>query len=317
MFRFEKLSLKQISVISKIINEITYLKTKFIEQKFLRDAVNFEDTIFFLEEINLIKTQNNELIIEKEYRDFLTEYKKSNYKDDIIKKFLINKLLITFNTYSEYLDEFLGNFDESKIFKAKKSQRIKYSGIRNFLMELGFIELDIIKGYYRISKEYNNLLKDRNYKRKTSFTEYKKILKEKERISFLAELEIIEYEKSRLKNLDFLVERIEHTSQNDVSAGYDIKSFEDYLDEYNKPIKIFIEVKAVSIIDYKFYWTRNEIEKAKYCHKSYYLYLLPVKGNKKFYIEDLKRIPDPCNEVFMNHKKWECSEELFSFSMIK
>ena len=317
MFRFEKLSLKQISVISKIINEITYFKIKFIEQKFLRDATNFEETIFFLEEMNLIKTKDNEIIIEKEYRDFFSEYKNSNYRGDIIKKFLINKLLTTDNTYSEYLDEFLGNFDESKIFKAKKSQKIKYSGIRNFLMELGFIKLDIIKGYYKISKEYNNLLIDRNYKRKTSFNKYKKILKEKERISFLAELEIIDYEKNKLKNLDFLVERVEHTSQYDVSAGYDIKSFEDYLDDCNKPITIFIEVKAVSIIDYKFYWTRNEIEKAKYYHKSYYLYLLPVKGNKKFYIENLKKISDPLNKVFMNHKKWECSEELFSFSMIK
>ena len=59
-------------------------------------------------------------------------------------------------------------------------------------------------------------------------------------------------------------------------AGYDIKSFDLQAAQNGDKISIFIEVKAVSQLNYKFYWTRNEIEKASLYSKNYYLYLFPI-----------------------------------------
>ena len=94
-----------------------------------------------------------------------------------------------------------------------------------------------------------------------SFEEFRQIEKEKTDIGYRAELKIIEYEKDRLSEFPDLVLQIEHVAQKDVMAGYDILSFDHY--DKDIPNPRFIEVKAVSPWDYRFYWTRNEIEKSK------------------------------------------------------
>ena len=76
-----------------------------------------------------------------------------------------------------------------------------------------------------------------------------------------------------MSQLPDLVKKIEHTALRDVSAGYDIKSFDGKLGEDENPIQRYIEVKAVSSQDYGFNWTRNEIEKSEYYNQDYYLYL--------------------------------------------
>jgi hypothetical protein len=142
-----------------------------------------------------------------------------------------------------------------------------------------------------------------------------KIRQAKEDIGKAAELKIIEYEKRRLSQYPHLAKKIEHIAEYDVKAGYDIKSYE-IAHEDNKYIPKYIEVKAVSIIDYEFYWSRNEIEKSEVCRQSYYLYLLPVKGKNEFYLEHLKIIKDPYLNVFNNSREWAKTVESLSFAMI-
>ena len=103
----------------------------------------------------------------------------------------------------------------------------------------------------------------------------------------------------------------------DVGAGYDIKSFKNVFDKNNKPISIFIEVKVVPIWNYEFYWTKNEIEKAKKYKNKYFLYLLPVKNRNEFDIDNLRIIKNPFNNVYKNNREWLGLEELMSFSLIK
>jgi hypothetical protein len=100
-----------------------------------------------------------------------------------------------------------------------------------------------------------------------------------------------------------------------VNAGYDIKSFEISSQETNY-IPRYIEVKAVSIIDYQFYWSRNEFEKSEILRQNYYLYLLPVKDKNNFDIENLKIINDPYKNILNNKDRWIKTVESLGFSLV-
>jgi hypothetical protein len=71
-------------------------------------------------------------------------------------------------------------------------------------------------------------------------------------------------------------------------------------------------VKAVSPIDFKFYWSRNEIETARVYGPNYFLYLVPVfKGG--FDLQKLKIIQNPFKRVYSAKKSWLRQEEVIAF----
>jgi len=80
--------------------------------------------------------------------------------------------------------------------------------------------------------------------------------------------------------------------------------------------ELIIEVKAVSVEDYKFFWSRNEIEVAKIFGEKYFLYLLPVISKNTFEMEKLKIIRNPFKNVYTNQLEWQKEEESVSFSII-
>ena len=82
-----------------------------------------------------------------------------------------------------------------------------------------------------------------------------------EELGLKAELAILSIEKERLSHFPHIVGKIDHVAIRDVSAGYDILSYETPVQNEN-PIPRYIEVKAVSQWDVEFYWSVNEIEVA-------------------------------------------------------
>lgn len=320
MFDFEKISLKKIIVFNEILIDANFLKESYVKQKYTRNAINYEETVLVFKKLNLVKSKNNEILISKKYKSFLKKYKDSKFKVKILTKFFIDSFLFNRNFFSKYIDEFLGNFnfkDNYFRFKVKTDQKIKYSGIRNFLKELGFIIINTDGNEYIISKKYSVIYKKHKEDNKLKLSDLKKMLEEKEKLGYDAELRIIQYEKERLSIFPLLIDKIEHISLSDVSAGYDIRSFEDKLDKNNDPIVINIEVKAVPFWEYEFKWTKNEINSAKFYKDKYCLYLLPVKVYKDFDIKNLKIIRDPYKNVYKNKKAWLSTEEVLSFSFIR
>ena len=69
-------------------------------------------------------------------------------------------------------------------------------------------------------------------------------------------------------------------------AGYDILSYNENQE------KIYIEVKAVSSTNFKFYLSSNEFNKANLMNKNYFLYLLPrdLSNLSKFDYEGILKI---------------------------
>ncbi|MHA1381371.1 MAG: protein NO VEIN domain-containing protein [Candidatus Helarchaeota archaeon] len=316
MLNFDDINVKQLITISKILSETKINQKNYIERKFIEDSKNFISTNKFLKSLNLIYI-NSEILVKNNYRIFLDEYKKKNFNTEFLQKFFLERLLIHKNHFLDHLEDFLIKFSFNGIyysFDSSRKNKIKFSGVRNLLIGLGLIKLDYEKNIYIIEDKFVNIYKRFVKNKKISPEKLKKSILEKEKIGNKAELEILNYEKRKLANLPFLQKKIEHISKNDVKAGYDIKSFENNLDKNNNPIPIYIEVKAVPIWNYEFYWSRNEIEKAEKLNDKYYLYLLPAKGNN-FIINELKKIKNPYKNIYKNKKNWIRTQELMCFSL--
>ncbi|MFZ5907291.1 MAG: DUF3883 domain-containing protein [Nitrospirota bacterium] len=315
MIDFDKLSLNQIIVFSEIMRDSALLEKEFIESRYKKSARNIDITIDFLRAINLITIRDDKIIPRKSYVSFLKKWQKGH---GLIQHYIIKHFMGSQNLFYDYLMDFFALFrmvDDTYEFMPTPSQRLQYSGVRNFLIDLEVLYVEPDKKKYVIAKDYFDVCKQFNRLNVLSLDELLKNLRNKELVGNLAEKEIFKYERERLKRLPFLAKNIEHISLQDAAAGYDIKSYEDVFDTHGNPILRYIEVKAVLSWKYKFYWTRNEIEKAKIYRQKYYLYLLPVIGKGKFDTSSLKIIRDPYLDTYKNKKKWNRRIELFTFSL--
>ncbi len=312
---FEKISVQHILVFSDIVNKSSLLQKEFIEKTYLRNATHFDETVKFLQELGLIETKENQIVLKPKYEEFLIDLKEVQRPKEKVKKFIIDCFISRKTSFPEYLNEFFSQFhfkNKQYEFTPSASQRLKYSGLRNFLIDLEFIYLDSTETKYIIAEACSPTFAAFKQSNQVSPEEFLRVQQKKDEIGKAAEIQILGYEKQRLCEYPHLVEKIEHTAMYDVRAGYDIKSYEE-LAENGKPTPRYIEVKAVSFIDYRFYWSRNEIEKAGFYRQSYYLYLLPVKDRNAFDMKGLRIINDPYVNVMKNEHEWAQTYESLAF----
>ena len=317
---FEKISVQHILVFSEIVNESSLLQKEFIEKTYLRNATHFDETVKFLQELGLIETKENKVALKPKYEEFLIGLKEDPRPEEKVKKFIIDYFVSRKASFSEYLNEFFSQFhfkNKQYEFAPSAFQRLKYSGLRNFLIDLEFMYLDSTETKYIIAETYSPTFAAFKQSNQVSPEEFLRLQQRKDEIGKAAEIQIIKYEKERLSKYPDLVKKIEHTALRDVSAGYDIKSFDGKLGEDGNPIQRYIEVKAVSSQDYGFYWTRNEIEKSEYYNQDYYLYLLPVVGKNAFDLKALKIIKDPYSNIYKQGSEWARTCEVLAFSLTR
>jgi hypothetical protein len=316
MLNFEKMSVHQVLVFSEVVIESSLLQREFVENKYLRSASNFTETFEFLQELSLVESKDGGIVLNAAYQEFLKDLSEARDRGEVARNFLIDHFVRSINCFSEYVDGFLSQFHLANgryEFAPSVSERLKYSGLRNFLIDLEFLYLSETK--YIIAENYSLAYAELREHYQLSPDEFLKMQDEKKEIGKTAEREVLEFEKERLSEFPELVKRIEYTALEDVSAGYDIKSYEAKLNKNGSAVARFIEVKAVCARDYRFNWTRNEIEKSKLYRQNYYLYLLPVIGNKKFDLKSLRVIRDPYPNIYEGRDEWTCTCEVLTFSL--
>ena len=299
---FEQLTKRQIKTFFDIHSSIKDKDSSFIEKKYLENERHFDSTLSFFQGIRLFKKQKNKIILKNKLVAGLTTEEK-------LDSFLIEKILEDSSAFSKDVYNYIQNFkskNDSLIYKPSQKKNLAESGLRNFLIDIDLVFYQRSNKHYVINEKYLHLISTKIATKSRSPKALKIILKKQEEIGNLAELEIIEFEKNRLKNFPQLTSKIEHVATNNVNAGYDIKSWE----ENNK--ERYIEVKAVSLADFKFYWSRNEIDKSQHFKNQYYLYLLPVINNKLFDKESLKIIKNPFNKIFKKPSDWIKQIEQYS-----
>lgn len=186
---------------------------------------------------------------------------------------------------------------------------LKYAGLKNLLFSLNFFlphamspNLIIVNPSYQeffnscvISWLKSNALQKISY---TTFTidQLKELNKSKELCGYEAELYVEKYEKQRLSNHP-LVNKIKIISNIDVTAGYDIVSFNSHTSDI---IDRFIEVKSF-VHSLSFYWSRNELETARLKAENYFLYLVDRMKMKEQSYKPLI-IENPFTNIFLSEK---------------
>jgi len=313
MSDFGKISLKQILVLIEILNNSSLFNADVIEESFSRRSNGYNDIVSLFESIGLIKINNNKIHLTAQYNPLKECHSSQN---ELVCATVVKCLLKHRMSHLKNFYEFISHFIKVEgvyEFVPSAFHRIHYSNARNFLIDLGMLRLSNDSRKYMISDNYSSEIDEYFEKQKLSIKNFNRMLSQQQEIGDMAEFQIIEYEKQRLAQYPNLVERIKHTSQCDVGAGYDIQSFDVNNDQY---VPRYIEVKAVSLTNYQFIFSRNEMEKSELYRDRYYLYLLPVKNDTEFHIEKLMIINNPYSNILDNEECWQKLVETISFSLL-
>ena len=312
MKAFENLKYHQLKVFLEGANTSKEKHVDVIQRRHRGSSDNFEGACNFLKALKIIEIKNEKITINKR---FLLHFRGS-LGDQILKGMLLEELLATTGEIGKNVREYLGKYEsteDSFEYKPTNAARVKESHIRNFLIDLELIQYNRTTGTYLIRDEHFDAFKVHLKQKKLTPRELAVILKRQEELGKAAELEVLEYEKRRLAGNYELIKNIEHIAQKNISAGYDILSWEK--EKRNaKAVKRYIEVKATSKVSLDFYWSRNEVEKATELRDQYHLYLLPVIGKMEFDIGRLEIIPNPILNVFENAAAWNKQIETYLFS---
>ncbi len=192
---------------------------------------------------------------------------------------------------------------------------LRYTNFKRLLIDFGFLQPhpdhEISKLFIdaKFKKLFDTYLLPDIKKRKTGLDELRKILEQKQEYGEQAEIFVVDFEKRRLSGSP-KAESVEKISDYDVSAGYDIVSYDGPASsEYDR----FIEVKSFTE-DPSFYWSRNEMDVAKVKRDRYFLYLVDRdKMNEDGFVPII--IQNPYTEVIKNETKWHMRPEKYFVSL--
>ena len=108
---------------------------------------------------------------------------------------------------------------------------------------------------------------------------FRAIQKTREQIGLAGENWVVDYEKGSLKNSGYvdLADKVERISQTNISAGFDVLSFEFSGNEK------FIEVKTTALSKLEFFLSSNELDIAREYKQRYWIYFLSeIYGSPQF-----------------------------------
>jgi hypothetical protein len=262
--------------------------------------------------LKLVEFNGKSISLTQKGDDFLRELKKDTNPKWSLATILLGRIEES-EEFNDFLDFFKIRYDSAirKYFFRINSCPLKYSSIRNLLLDLDFFKLDSdYPNSIIIDEKSINYFKSEIIKlqKKKSLVEFKK----EQEILILygeeAEKFVIDYEKKRL-DLHKLRDEIKRVSLIDVGAGFDILSFEN---EDSQTPDRFIEVKSYVDKPY-FYWSRNEIYIAEEKGDSYYIYLINRNMVKNQNYTPLI-IRNPYKNIFLNETLWkkECINWYFT-----
>ena len=309
---FENLKYQHLKTLLDVANGSKQKSIEIIRRRHQSLSDNFKGASAFLKELHVLSEKKDTVDVSKTFQISTN----GRLGDETLKGLLLKELFTTKSGIAQYVLEYLEKYDVVRgtfEYKPTTTSRVKESHLRNLLMDFELVEYNKTTGTYKIKEIHFDAFEVFLSQKKLNPKELAVILKRKEDLGKAAELEILKYEQERLASYPELLERIEYISVNDVKAGYDILSWEKESKKGNV-VPRYIEVKAVSKYSYSFFWSRNEMEKAKKYADLYHLYLLPVVGKKKFNTGRLEIISNPIINVFDKTEKWNRQVETYLFS---
>ena len=292
---FEGLEWRNVMAMLSVLRECEYTRKEHIKKRYTERASRFEETLDFMTCLRGVQEQGGRIRASEALRvDDGTE----------ARSWLVQRLFSCRNRYRTQILRYVREFaiaDGEPTLRPSSGLRHHQSHVRNFLMEMGIVHHDSQRDCYLITPEHVGvyvLAQDSDKKRPPGAIAAGS--RARESLGLAAEKAIVSYEKQRVGRA--FAERVDHVALRNAAAGYDIRSIT--LREDGVAIPRYIEVKAVSSSSLQFHWTRNEVLTARLLAEWYFLYLLPVKSNGQFAIEELRVVACPHVAVLEDAETW-------------
>jgi len=225
-----------------------------------------------------------------------------------------------FTTIDSSFKESLFNFFQSfEVYPKENSFRVKSSHFQLKSKEYAIAQLliqtnvlSIRDGWYIVNDFYVEKVQSiRALANGISAEELEIILKRRKEIGGAAEFICLEFERERLIKVGKTIHArmVEHTSRIDISAGYDIASFNGTSVLLDKDR--FIEVKSSSASQVSFYWPKNEVKVANKLRDRYWIYFLKNFEISKPYSKKPEMFQDPIKSILQNPRFQMDAETLY------
>lgn len=274
--------------------------------------INAEAILSFLKFIKIIESDDYRVSLTCIGRNIINQ---SQDNDGYLCKLIICEIMncLKENEENTFLDFRKIKYDVNVgVYISNSNIPLKFAGLRNLLIAMQFFVVNPLNvNILQINDEYIDCLKDyiKIFKKKVTMKKLKKSLEIREAIGLEAELYVLEFEFKRLKGMK-PKEQIIHISEIDVTAGYDIASFNTYSElEHNR----FIEVKSYKG-EVGFYWSKNEVEIARIKKDEYFIYLVDRdRLSEDNYVPTI--IKNPYTEVYKNEVWVKESQSLYIYKL--
>lgn len=292
---FQGLEWRNVLELITILRGNKHNKKDFIKRRYSLHASRFRETLAFAVALGAIKEVDGHMRALKLF---------STSDEAKIHAWFIERIFKRRNRYRTRIFRYLRLFyitAGQPTFSPPSESRHKDSHVRNFLMELGIVSYDFKNDLYQISIEYLNpyalAYDSANLQNPEALISANR---SRGSLGLAAEKTVVLFEQGRLGSK--FADRVKHVAIQNTSAGYDIRSVT--IDENGAIIPRYIEVKAVSISSFQFHWTRNETRVAKRLAEWYYLYLIPLKSDSRFIMNEMKIIANPHSAVLQTPDTW-------------
>ena len=265
-------------------------------------CLNLLPAVLLLEEMGYISFDGETIKNVKIPSDISCESEFISFFSDILLDFLLEEEVIS-------LDCLIYNSQEDRFILSRKGIRYKYASYRNLLLSFGVLSKRE-DGNYHFEKRIDTITRIALLKNKKK-TE-KRLLEELERQrqeGLAGELFVLEYEKKRLNGHSSIC-KIKQVSLIDVTAGFDIISFDNLESKY---LNRYIEVKTYKGKPH-FHWSINEINVSRIRSEHYFLYLVNYdRIQDDGYSPEIIQNP---STYFVDNDEWISTPELFFYERI-
>ncbi len=266
--------------------------------------VDVEIAILLFAQLQIIEIKDDSISLKNGIPESSSNDK--NFFLDWISKFLLQFLIVE-NVIE--LDEIAYDSQLDRYVLPRRNIKYRYACYRNLLLSLSILDRREDGNYYIEDFLTDIITKENISKAKLSEASLMKLLEQQRLQGEIGEKYIIEYEKKRLE-LKIDKSKIKRISVLDVSAGYDIISYNDIA---SATLNRFIEVKTYKGKPH-FHWSANEINTAKVRSNHYFLYLVDFNKISLPLYEPII-ICDPISYFELN-TEWTSTPESFFFTKI-
>lgn len=302
---FQRLDPKNIIGLLSVLSTLRLPKKPLVESRYSEHWRHFEHTLSFLKSIGWVAENGGLLVL----TDPLTSSQLARKESRDISRPIVEAILQSDSGYRNalcrYLDQFHAN-GAAIVHSPAAERRVKESGVRNFLSALGMISYRRMQDDYVVQEEIVDLwIWAKGFSGPNTKAKLRARIEERERIGTGAEDVAVEYERARLGK-DW-ANQIQHVARDYPLASYDIKSVTI---SNGRAVPRFIEVKAVSLQSFRFFWSSEEVEAARLLRDAYFLYLVPTRGDGSFDMSEIWIVDNAYDNICRNPDQWAVQSDV-------